>query len=578
MKKRERKNKIKNIYLIIFTIITLTFLTILKISNLLPTLYYIIIFIGVIIIYLPILILIKKRKKIGYIFSSILMIILIIITYYLGTTLNFFNSFSKIHYSEETYLVLTLKEKDYKDIKDLENTNIGYIQNDLTNINKALEKLDKKIETTKEEYQDYTKLFNNLDSEKISSILLEENYYNIKSEEEDITKYQVIYKITIKSIIKEDNKTVDVTKKPFTIYISGIDVYGDIETVSRSDVNILVTINPNTKQILLTSIPRDYYVQLSNTTGYKDKLTHAGNYGVNMSTKTIEDLLDIDINYYLRVNFTTLEKLIDGLNGVDVYSEYTFISYIDNYKFYKGYNHMNGKQALAFSRERKSLPGGDNDRGKNQEAVIEAIIRKGTSKEIIYKYTKILNSIKGSFQTNLSDSDITKLIQKELQNPGGWNITSTSLTGTGSMEYTYSYSTQKLYVTIPDSDSITEAQDLINKVNNDTILESSYNNTVNNVKYPDKITPKIEPPKKEEETKEKENDSEKKQNETQTTTEEENKEITNEESNKEKEEEIKDTSDTTKDNNETNEETTIEDQKDNKDETNKIESEEANNQ
>lgn len=238
---------------------------------------------------------------------------------------------------------------------------------------------------------------------------------------------------------------------------------------------------------------------------------------------------------------------------------------------------MNGKQALAFSRERKSLPGGDNDRGKNQEAVIEAIIRKGTSKEIIYKYTKILNNIKGSFQTNLSDSDITKLIQRELQNPGGWNITSTSLTGTGSMEYTYSYSTQKLYVTIPDSDSITEAQDLINKVNNDTILESSYNNTVNNVKYPDKITPTIEPPKKEEETKEKENNSEKKQNETQTKTEEENKEITNEESNKEKEEEIKDTSDTTKDNNETNEETTIEDQKDNKDETNKIESEEANN-
>lgn len=540
MKQRKRKNKIKNIYLVIFTIITLIFLTILKISNLLPTLYYIIILIGVIIIYLPILILIKKRKKLGYISSSILMLILIIITYYLGTTLTFFNSFSKIHYNEETYLVLALKEKDYKDIKDLENTKLGYIQNNLTNINKALEKLDKKIETTKEEYQDYTNLFNDLDNQNISSILLEENYYNIKSEEEDITKYQIIYKITIKSIIKEDNKNVDVTKKPFTIYISGIDVYGDIETVSRSDVNILVTINPNTKQILLTSIPRDYYVQLSNTTGYKDKLTHVGNYGINMSINTIEDLLDIDINYYLRVNFTTLEKLIDSLNGVDVYSEYTFISYIDNYKFYKGYNHMNGKQALAFSRERKSLPNGDNDRGKNQEAVIEAIIRKGTSKEIIYKYTKILNNIKGTFQTNLSDSDITKLIQKELQNPGGWNITSTSLTGTGSMEYTYSYSTQKLYVTIPDSNSITIAKDLINKVNTDALLESSYTNEINNIKYPDQITP-ITP---------KEEDNKEESEEEQTTTKEENKEIPNEESNKDNEEETIDTPDTPKDNEE----------------------------
>lgn len=544
MKQIKRKNKIKNIYLVIFTIITLIFLTILKISNLLPTLYYIITLIGVIIIYLPILILIKKRKKLGYISSSILMLILIIITYYLGTTLTFFNSFSKIHYNEETYLVLALKEKDYKDIKDLENTKLGYIQNDLTNINKALEKLDKKIETTKEEYQDYTNLFNDLDNQNISSILLEENYYNIKSEEEDITKYQIIYKITIKSIIKEDNKNVDVTKKPFTIYISGIDVYGDIETVSRSDVNILVTINPNTKQILLTSIPRDYYVQLSNTTGYKDKLTHAGNYGINMSINTIEDLLDIDINYYLRVNFTTLEKLIDSLNGVDVYSEYTFISYIDNYKFYKGYNHMNGKQALAFSRERKSLPNGDNDRGKNQEAVIEAIIRKGTSKEIIYKYTKILNNIKGTFQTNLSDSDITKLIQKELQNPGGWNITSTSLTGTGSMEYTYSYSTQKLYVTIPNSNSITIAKDLINKVNTDALLESSYTNEINNIKYPDQITPII--PKEEDNKEESEEEIEKEQ----TTTKEENKEIPNEESNKDNEEETIDTPDTPKDNEE----------------------------
>lgn len=488
MKKRERKKKKRKIYILIFSLISLTFITILKLLNILPILYFTITLVLILLLYIISLVLIKKNKKIGYIISILLTIIYILIGYYLLITLNFLGSFTKDHYSEETYLVLTLKEYNYTDIKDIENQSIGYINNNLTNINKAIEKLNKKINITKEELNDYTTLFNKLDKKEIPSILLEESYYNIKKEEEDVENYQILYKITVRNIIKEKSKTVNITEDPFTIYISGIDVYGDISTVSRSDVNILITVNPKTKQILLTSIPRDYYVKLSGTTGYKDKLTHAGNYGVNMSISTIEELLNIDINYYLRVNFTTLEKLIDSLDGVDVYSEYSFISYIDNYKFYKGYNHMNGKQALAFSRERKSLPGGDNDRGKNQEAVIEAIIRKATSKEVIYKYTKILNSIKSSFQTNLSDNDITKLIQKELENPGGWNITSNSLTGTGSMDYTYSYSSQKLYVTIPDEESITNAKELIDKVNTGSILESTYNNNINNVKYPDKIT------------------------------------------------------------------------------------------
>ena len=257
-----------------------------------------------------------------------------------------------------------------------------------------------------------------------------------------------------------------------------------------------MTINPITKQVLLTSIPRDYYVQLSGTTGYKDKLTHAGNYGIDMSINTIEELLDIDINYYIRVNFSTLEKIIDALDGVDVYSRYSFVSYIDNYMFYEGYNHMNGKQALAFSRERKSLPNGDIDRGKNQQAVIEAIIRKITSKDIIYKYTKILNSLRGTFQTNISDDDITKMVKKELENIGGWTITSISLEGTSEYNYTYSYNGQKLYVLVPDQDSINETVDLIKSVINGNKLEKSYDDNPSNIKNPNKV--EIEIPKEEE--------------------------------------------------------------------------------
>ncbi len=513
MKKTRNRKKMnfKNIYLMLFALITIFFIIFLRIINIIPTLYFIILIVISIILYLIIFFLLKKKKKLGYIISILFIIIYAIITYYLGITMNFFSNFSKIHYSEETFLVIVLKE-EYQDINDLQNKNIGYIQNNLNSIDKAIEKIDKKISINKKKYEDFTSLFNDLDNKKIESILIDENYYNIKSEEENTDNYKILYKITIRSIIKSTTKTVDIANEPFTIYISGIDVYGDIETVSRSDVNILMTVNPKTKQVLLTSIPRDFYVQLHGTSGYKDKLTHAGNYGINMSIDTIEDLLNIDINYYIRVNFTTLEKLIDAIGGVDVYSEYSFVSYIDNYKFYQGYNHMNGKQALAFSRERKSLPAGDMDRGKNQEAVIEAIIRKITNKDVIYKYSKILNSMKGTFQTNITDNDITKIIKKELENIGGWNITSNNLDGTGSYDYTYSYSSQKLYVTIPNQDSINNAVNLINKVKNDEKLDSSYSDNPDNIKYPNQIIPEPTPTEQPKEEEKKDNNDDEKEN------------------------------------------------------------------
>lgn len=513
MKKTRNRKKMnfKNIYLMLFALITIFFIIFLRIINIIPTLYFIILIVISIILYLIIFFLLKKKKKLGYIISILFIIIYAIITYYLGITMNFFSNFSKIHYSEETFLVIVLKE-EYQDINDLQNKNIGYIQNNLNSIDKAIEKIDKKISINKKKYEDFTSLFNDLDNKKIESILIDENYYNIKSEEENTDNYKILYKITIRSIVKSTTKTVDIANEPFTIYISGIDVYGDIETVSRSDVNILMTVNPKTKQVLLTSIPRDFYVQLHDTSGYKDKLTHAGNYGINMSIDTIEDLLNIDINYYIRVNFTTLEKLIDAIGGIDVYSEYSFVSYIDNYKFYQGYNHMNGKQALAFSRERKSLPAGDMDRGKNQEAVIEAIIRKITNKDVIYKYSKILNSMKGTFQTNITDNDITKIIKKELENIGGWNITSNNLDGTGSYDYTYSYSSQKLYVTIPNQDSINNAVNLINKVKNDEKLDSSYSNNPDNIKYPNQIIPEPTPTEQPKEEEKKDNNDDEKEN------------------------------------------------------------------
>ena len=291
----------------------------------------------------------------------------------------------------------------------------------------------------------------------------------------------------MKDIVKE----VNVTKDTFTIYVAGIDTYGSVSSVSRSDVNMLVTINPKTGQVLLTSIPRDYYVRLHGTTGYKDKLTHAGIYGVDMSVQTLEDLLDIDINYYVRVNFTSLIKLVDALGGVDVYSEYSFnsnagLGYQDGFHFSKGYNHVNGEQALAFVRTRKAFIGGDRVRGKNQQALIEAIIRKVCSPTIIMRYTSILDSLEGSFDTNLSMNDITSLARYQIDKMPDWNISSISLDGTDGSEYTYSFSGQKLYVMIPSEDSVNSAKDKFTAVYNNEKLESSYGD-VGDIKDPGKV-------------------------------------------------------------------------------------------
>lgn len=276
-------------------------------------------------------------------------------------------------------------------------------------------------------------------------------------------KTKVIYKFSIVVKTSDISKDLDVTKKPFNIYISGIDTYGSISSVSRSDVNMVVTVNPKTKQILLTSIPRDYYVPLHGKSGYNDKLTHAGLYGVDMSIKTIEDLMDIEINYYVKVNFTSVINIVDAIGGVDVYSDYDFTS-LDGYKYSKGYNSVDGKEALSFARERKSFQAGDRQRVKDQQALLEAMFRKCTSTSIITKYNSLLDSVSGSFVTNMPTDRLKALIRMQVAKKYKWTITANSLDGANSSNYTYSYSSQKLYVMEPIEDSVNYAHKLIKSV------------------------------------------------------------------------------------------------------------------
>ena len=272
---------------------------------------------------------------------------------------------------------------------------------------------------------------------------------------------KIIYQYGIETeIAQEEEKDVD---QPFNIYISGIDVAGDITTTSRSDVNIIMTVNPNTHKILLTTTPRDYYVTIPGVSGeQRDKLTHAGIYGVDVSMSTLENIYGIDISYYARVNFTSLVRIVDALGGIDVYSEYAFEG--RGYQFQEGMNHMDGEAALAFSRERYSFQSGDNQRGKNQEAVLTAILQKAMSPALLANASELITSVSDCVETNMTRTEMAKFINMQLSDAASWEIESTAATGTGDSQACYSSGSQLLYVMWPDEASVAEISEKMQQV------------------------------------------------------------------------------------------------------------------
>ncbi len=232
-------------------------------------------------------------------------------------------------------------------------------------------------------------------------------------------------------------------------------------------MNIVATVNPVTKQIFLTSAPRDFYIPMANSNGVPDKLTHAGEFGVDNSRKTLEMLYDIDIDYYVRVNFTSLKKIVNTLGGVNVYSDYTFTSDWGP-SFKKGYNKVNGKQALAFCRERHHFATGDRQRVKNHQHMFEAILTKVMSPSVLPNYTDLLSVFSKMVQTNMSTDKITSLAKMQLNDMSKWKISSYSVNGTGARKTTYTYRSRALYVMIPDEKTVEKAKTKIAKVYNAT--------------------------------------------------------------------------------------------------------------
>ena len=368
-------------------------------------------------------------------------------------------------FSEVEMSIVVPKESDIKDVSQLTSVQAPtkVDKNNIETLMSALKK-DKKVDVKVDDVASYQEAYDNLKSGKSKAMVLSGSYASLLESVDSnyASNLKTIYTYKIKK--KNSNSAKQVDSKVFNIYISGIDTYGSISTVSRSDVNIIMTVNMNTHKILLTTTPRDAYVKIpGGGADQYDKLTHAGIYGVETSEQTLENLYGIKIDYYARINFTSFLKLIDQLGGVTVHNDQAFTSLHGKFDFPVGDIQMNSEQALGFVRERYSLDGGDNDRGKNQEKVISAIVNKLASLKSVSNFTSIVNNLQDSVQTNMSLDTINALANTQLDSGSKFTVTSQAVTGTGSTGQLTSYAmpNSSLYMMKLDDSSVASASQAI---------------------------------------------------------------------------------------------------------------------
>ena len=468
---------------IIVIMLSVVFMGLLAMTKMIPTIYMLIIGIVLAVLAAIIWLLVWHTRYMGrFIGGTIFAVILVAILgfggFYINKTRTAISDISSVT-TEVTQMAVYVKSDDAADsVEATKGYNYGILSSlDRENTDGAVEHLKSEfgtdVQTT--EYAGLTELADGLLNGEVNAMLLNSAYLSVYEDMDGYTdfgaKVKEVGTVDVETEIQaaaEETPVEPITTanggKVYTIYLSGIDTRGEMTAKSRSDVNIIATVNTDTHEILLVSTPRDYYVPLSISNGVPDKLTHAGIYGIDVCMDTLGMLYDIDINYYFRINFGGFVKVIDALGGITVDSDYDFNSgNITGYHFNKGENYVNGEQALVFARERYAFQEGDRQRGKNQMAVIRGVVKKALSPEILTSYSSILSSLDGCFGTNITYEEIAQILQQQLSNGGDWTIVSYSVDGTGATEKPYSMS-QKAYVMVPDYNTVDKAKSLMEKV------------------------------------------------------------------------------------------------------------------
>lgn len=485
MKRRKRKDWIPGLIITLVVLAAaLIFMGLLAMTRMIPDFYMMVIGIVLALLVLIIALLVHRTRHAGRFTAGILMAFVMLAVTILGSlyvnkTRTALGKISGVN-TEVTQVSVYVRADDPADSVE---ATTGYTYGILSSLDRentdgAVEHLKSQFGTDVQtmEYAGLTEIADGLLNGETGAILLNQAYEQVLAEMDGYTDIESRIKevgtVEVEKVIESNNNdkaTPTVTEnggKIYTVYISGIDTRGEMTAKSRSDVNIIATVNTDTHQVLLVSTPRDYFVPLSISNGEPDKLTHAGIYGIDVCMDTLGMLYDIDINYYFRVNFGGFVKIIDALGGITVNSDHEFDSKnILGYHFDQGENYMNGEQALVFARERFAFQEGDRQRGKNQMAVIQGVVNKALSPELLKNYSSVLSSLDGCFGTNISYEEIAELLQKQLKEGGSWNIVTYSVNGTGATEKPYSMS-QKAYVMVPDYSTVDKAKSLMEAVRN----------------------------------------------------------------------------------------------------------------
>ena len=485
-KKTPVKNNIKVITGVLTAInfaFALTFSVLLFNLKMLPGLYFGILCVLLLAMIFGIGFMIFKAHKIqrvlgGVILSLLFDILMGIGIYYINVSTKALKNITTTKTEVAVVDVYVRSDDAAQSITDTAGYTFGILSElDRDNTNEAVKDINKDLgsEITTQEYSGYVDMINALENGEIDAFVLNTAYIDVikdMPDYEDIdTRIRSVaeYKVKHKTEVTE-NKTEDTKDKHvFTVYISGIDSREGLVAKSRSDSNILLTVNTETKQILMVNTPRDYYVPLSISGGARDKLTHAGIYGVDVSMATLSMLYNIDVDYYFRINFSGFENIVDALGGVTVYSDTAFTTLHGNYYIQQGENYLNGAEALGFARERYALAGGDNDRGQNQMKVIKAIISKMTSTDFLMNYTSVLDALQGSFETSIPMDLISTVVRDQLASGGDWNVVSYAVTGTGDTQIPWSMGVGA-YVMWPNEDTVATATSLMKQVENGEII------------------------------------------------------------------------------------------------------------
>lgn len=469
--------KLLSFLLIVLTVVTLGHMII---EEIFPMFYLVLIAIGAMSLVCIFAFILNKRKLRSWIknifsFLAIILIIFEVLMLLFGTTtLKFLANLTDTGYRVETFGIYVLNDSSYQKLDELEGKRLDYLKSDDDkNIKEALKKIKKQVHLEIDYQETTASLVDELISGNVEAILMEKSYESILQEEynQEFNQIRLLDEVDVVDVVTTIKSDVDITKDPFVVYVSGIDTSGNVASKARSDVNILIGVNPETKNILMVNTPRDFYVTL-HSKKKKDKLTHAGLYGVEESLNTLADLYDVDVDYYARINFTSFVKIVDALGGVKVDVPIRFCEQnskrskreSDKICLNKGMQTLNGEQALALARHRHTLPTGDRGRGENQMLIMEAIMNKAMSPKVVTKYSSLINALQGRVTTNMTTNEMIRFAKKQVNDTASWNYNSISATGTDSRGVCYATGSGKAYVMEPDMTSVYAVRDAFDRL------------------------------------------------------------------------------------------------------------------